>query len=86
MTLVYQGFTAMVLFYGSLFLSGFYYCVCVLDCRRENVGARIRALSEREFLASKQVTVLDHPPYSPDLVPSDFSVPEYKENIERKTF
>jgi transposase len=26
----------------------------------------------REFLASKQVTVLDHPPYSPDLAPSDF--------------
>jgi hypothetical protein len=24
------------------------------------------ALSVREFLASKQITVLEHPPYSPD--------------------
>jgi transposase len=26
----------------------------------------------REFLASKQITVLEQPPYSPDLAPSDF--------------
>jgi hypothetical protein len=26
----------------------------------------------REFLASKQITVLEHRPYSPDLAPSDF--------------
>jgi hypothetical protein len=26
----------------------------------------------REFLAGKQITVLEHPPYSPDLAPSDF--------------
>jgi histone-lysine N-methyltransferase SETMAR len=26
----------------------------------------------REFLASKQITVLEHPPYSPDLAFSDF--------------
>jgi hypothetical protein len=30
------------------------------------------ALSMREFLASKQITVLEHPSYSPDLAPSDF--------------
>ncbi|KAF6302991.1 hypothetical protein mRhiFer1_008728 [Rhinolophus ferrumequinum] len=30
------------------------------------------ALSVREFLASKQITVLEHSPYSPDLAPSDF--------------
>jgi hypothetical protein len=29
-------------------------------------------LSLREFLASKQITVLEHPPYSPALAPSDF--------------
>jgi hypothetical protein len=41
----------------------------------------------REFLASKQITVLEHPPYPPDLSPNDFfSVPEDKGNIERKTF
>jgi histone-lysine N-methyltransferase SETMAR len=26
----------------------------------------------REFLASKQITVLEQPPYSPDLTPNDF--------------
>jgi len=30
------------------------------------------ALSVREFLATKQVTVLEHPAYSPDLAPNDF--------------
>jgi hypothetical protein len=29
-------------------------------------------LSVREFLASKQTTVLEHPPYSLDLAPNDF--------------
>jgi hypothetical protein len=39
------------------------------------------ALSARELLASKQITVLEHPPYSLDLAPNNFSVPEFKENI-----
>ena len=30
------------------------------------------ALSVREFLASKQITVLEHPAYSPDLAPNYF--------------
>ena len=30
------------------------------------------ALSVREFLATKQITLLEHPAYSPDLAPSDF--------------
>ena len=30
------------------------------------------ALSVREFLATKQITVLEHPAYSPNLAPSDF--------------
>jgi len=30
------------------------------------------ALSVREFLATKQITVLEHPAYSPDLASSDF--------------
>jgi len=30
------------------------------------------ALSVREILATKQITVLEHPAYSPDLAPSDF--------------
>jgi transposase len=37
------------------------------------------ALSVREFLATKQITVLEHPAYSPDLTPNYFfSVPEDK--------
>jgi len=30
------------------------------------------ALSVRQFLATKQITLLEHPAYSPDLAPSDF--------------
>jgi hypothetical protein len=59
---------------------------CVFVCRRDNVGASIRALSVREFSASKQITVLEHPPYSPDLTPMTFSLPEDKENNEREAF
>ena len=45
------------------------------------------ALSVREFLATKQITVLEHPAYSPNLAPSDFfSVPEDEGNIETKIF
>jgi len=41
----------------------------------------------REFLATKQITVLEHPACSPDLAPSYFfSVPEDEGNIERKAF
>jgi transposase len=41
----------------------------------------------REFLASKQITVLEQPPYSSDLAPNEFfSVLEENGNIERKAF
>jgi hypothetical protein len=41
----------------------------------------------REFLASKQITVLEHPSCSLDLAPIDFfSVPKDKKNIEREAF
>ena len=30
------------------------------------------AISVRQFLTKRQITTLDHPPYSPDLAPSDF--------------
>ena len=50
---------------------------CVLVCRRENVGAWIRAA---KFLATKQITVLEHPAYSPDLASCDFFLfPKIKE-------
>ena len=41
------------------------------------------ALSVREFLATKQITVLEHPDYSPDLAPSDFFLfPKIKEILK----
>jgi len=41
----------------------------------------------RGVLATKQITVLGHPAYSPDLAPQlIISVPEDKGNIERKAF
>jgi histone-lysine N-methyltransferase SETMAR len=37
------------------------------------------ALSVREFLATKQIIMSDHPAYSPDLAPSDFFLfPKYR--------
>jgi len=43
--------------------------------------------SKEEFLATKQITALEHPAYSPDLALTDFfSVPEDKGNIEREAF
>ena len=41
------------------------------------------ALSVREFLATKQITVLEHPAYSPELAPSDFLLfPKLKEILK----
>ena len=37
----------------------------------DNVPAQT-ALSIREFLAKKNISILPHPPYSPDLAPCDF--------------
>jgi hypothetical protein len=72
MTLGYQRFTALLL---SMAISFWVTSECVLVCRRErreNVRAWIRALSMSEFLASKQTTVLEHPPYSPYQAPNYF--------------
>jgi transposase len=44
-------------------------------------------LSVREFLASKQITVLEHPPYSPGLAPNDFFLfPKIKEILKGRHF
>jgi len=41
----------------------------------------------REFLATKQITVLEHPTYSPDLVPNDFFLfPKVKEILKGRHF
>ena len=45
------------------------------------------ALSVREVLATKQITVLEHPAYSPDLGPSDFFLfPKIKEILKGRYF
>jgi hypothetical protein len=45
------------------------------------------ALSVREFLATKQITVLEHPAYSPDLARGDFVLfPEIKEILKGRHF
>jgi hypothetical protein len=41
----------------------------------------------REFLATKQITVFEHPAYSPDLAPNDFFLfPKIKEILKRRQF
>jgi len=41
----------------------------------------------REVLATKQITVLEHPAYSPDLAPSDFFLfLKIKETLKGRTF
>ena len=45
------------------------------------------ALSVKEILATKQITVLEHPAYSPDLAPSDFFLfPKIKEILKGRHF
>jgi hypothetical protein len=44
-------------------------------------------LSVRQFLATKQIIVLEHPVYSPDLAPSDmFLFPKIKEILKGRHF
>lgn len=45
------------------------------------------ALAVREFLAEKHITVLPHPPYSPDLAPCDFFIfPKMKKGMKGHHF
>jgi hypothetical protein len=50
-------------------------------------GSWIIALSAREFLATRQITVLEHRAYSLDLAPSDFFLfPKIKEILKGRHF
>ena len=41
----------------------------------------------KQFLAQREVTVLDRPPYSPDLAPSDyFLLPKVKSHLKGRLF
>jgi len=43
--------------------------------------------NKEEFLATKQITVLEHPAYSPDLAPNDcFLFPEIKEILKGRQY
>jgi len=43
--------------------------------------------SKEEFLATKQIILLEHPAYSPDLAPSDFFLfPKIKEILKGRHF
>jgi len=43
--------------------------------------------SKEEFLATKEITVLEHPAYSPNLAPSDFFLfPKIKEILKGRHF
>ena len=43
--------------------------------------------SQEQFLATKQITVLEHPAYSPDLAPSGFFLlPKIKEILKGRHF
>ena len=55
--------------------------------RQAHAAPAHKALSVREFLATKQITVLEHPAYSLDLVPSDsFLFPKIKEILKGRHF
>ena len=57
-----------------------------LILHHENAPAHT-ALSVRAFLATKQITVLEHPAYSPDLAHSDFFLfPKIKEILKGRHF
>jgi hypothetical protein len=52
-------------------------------CQRSSPKNKIK----EEFLASKQITVLEHPPYSLDLAPSDFFLfPNIKDILKGRHF
>ena len=55
--------------------------------RQAHAAPAHMALSVREFLDTKQITVLEHPTYSPDLAPSDFFLfPKIKEILKGRHF
>ena len=57
---------------------------CILH--HDNAPAHT-ALSVRKFLATKQITVLEHPAYLPDLAPSEFFLfPKVKEILKGRHF
>jgi hypothetical protein len=76
-------------------LNGVYYYLSVFWCAVANKSRILHhdnapahtALSVWELLASKQITVLEHPPYSPGIAPSNFFLfQKIKEILEGRHF
>jgi len=56
-------------------------------CKKWSQRSSPKNKSKEEFLATKQITVLEHPAYSPDLAPSDFFLfPKIKEILKGMHF
>ena len=56
-------------------------------CEKWSQRSSPKNKSKEEFLAIKQITVLEHPAYSPDLAPSDFFLfPKIKEILKVRHF
>jgi hypothetical protein len=56
-------------------------------CKNGPKGSHRRTLSVRLFLASKQIPVLEHTLYSPDLAPNDSSLfPKVKKILKGRHF
>jgi len=52
-------------------------------CAKRSQRSSPKNKSKEEFLATKQITVLEHPAYSPDLAPNDFFLfPKIKEILK----
>ena len=100
MFLLWQHWTKDLVWFDDVDITAFHSCVvvdlwqslsewhlllfaCVLVHRRENVRVE---LQQRRF-ATKQITVLEHPAYSPDLASSDFfPFPKIKEILKGSHF
>ena len=56
-------------------------------CKNGPKGAHRRTKAKKNFLATKQITVLEHPGYSPDLARNDFFLfPKIKEILKGRHF
>jgi hypothetical protein len=56
-------------------------------CKNDHKGAHSQAHSVREFLATKQIPMLEHPTYSSDVIPNHFFLfPKIKEILKGRHF
>jgi len=78
MTLTYQRFTAVLLIYGSLFLSGIYYCLRLSFC----AAAR---MSEHELEQRTNIKFVVNLGKSENVI-REMLVQVYRDNVMKKTY